>query len=981
MVLAARSYYSLRFGVLSIEEMVTLAARKGHKVLGLADINNTSGVFDFIKSCTQNMIKPLVGMEFQEHDQFLYTILVKNHQGFHEMNRLYSDAQIQAHELPKQAPFCEHYFVIYDVHNAPSNLNSNEYVGIRSYELSKMYLFIQKFDSKKLLILHQPFYNSSKQFETHIHLRAVHFNTLLTHLKDNQTGKRMEKIPDAASFEKYFSEYPFLLENTKELANLCHFDFDFMQSKNLQVFGESHQDDIIMLKNYTYAGLNYRYGKNNTQAVMRIEKELKTIIELGFTSYFLITHDIIRYAQTQQIPHVGRGSGANSIVAYCLGITDVDPLELDLYFERFINPKRSTPPDFDIDFSWKDREHITQYIFTKYGQRAALLGTSNTFKDRSIIRELAKVYGLPKEEIDLLIKQPLNPGNNYAIAHKINALADEIRDFPNIRSIHAGGILISNLPITYFSALDMPPKGFPTVQWDMYVAEDIHLEKLDILSQRGLGHIYEAVEMVAQNQEIKIDIHDTARFKKDPRINQLLAIGETIGAFYIESPAMRGLLKKLRCNNYITLVAASSIIRPGVAKSGMMKEYIKRYHHPDKFEYLHTIIKEQLSETFGIMVYQEDVLKICHHYAGLELADADVLRRLMTGKSRQKGEFERIKDSFFKNSAAKGYPEHVSMELWRQIESFAGYSFSKAHSASYAVESYQSLFLKAYYPLEFIVAVINNFGGFYSRFVYFNEAKRYGAKLEAPDINFSNYTTRLIGSKVYIGFIHMENLEQAFCKQMIDERERNGYFDSFEHFLQRINAGKEQLTLLIRIGAFRFTGESKSALLWKMNFYKQKQEKSRPTQNTKELFNLPYKKFTLPQFKQDKLSNAFDEIEILGFPVELSFFDLLENKYTGEILAQDMLNNTGKTVVMAGILIHIKGVRMSNGKKMNFGSFIDTDGNYFDTTHFAVSLQKYPFSGFGIYALKGKIIKEFEQAILDVTIMKKMNLIADKRFS
>lgn len=324
--------------------------------------------------------------------------------------------------------------------------------------------------------------------------------------------------------------------------------------------------------------------------------------------------------------------------------------------------------------------------------------------------------------------------------------------FPNLRSIHAGGVLISQEPICTYSPLDLPPKGLPTVQWDMYTAEDLSFEKIDILSQRGIGHINDATLMVKQNQNIDLDIHNIHSFKTDPKVKELLRSGDTTGCFYIESPAMRGLLKKLRCDNFITLVAASSIIRPGVARSGMMREYILRFHNPNSFQYLHPVMEEQLKETFGVMVYQEDVIKICHHFAGLDLADADVLRRAMSGKYRSKQEMQKLIDRFFDNCRQKGYPEELTREVWRQIESFAGYSFSKAHSASFAVESYQSLFLKTYYPLEFLTAVINNFGGFYQAPVYFNEARRYGATIEPPCVNRSNYYTCLIGTHIFVGF-------------------------------------------------------------------------------------------------------------------------------------------------------------------------------------------------------------------------------------
>ncbi len=300
-----------------------------------------------------------------------------------------------------------------------------------------------------------------------------------------------------------------------------------------------------------------------------------------------------------------------------------------------------------------------------------------------------------------------------------------------MRSIHAGGILISEEPVSCYTALDMPPKGFPTTQWDMYTAEEIGFEKLDILSQRGIGHIRESAEIILRNRSIDVDVHAIQKFKNDPKIKEYLKTGETKGCFYVESPSMRGLLQKLKCDDYTTLVAASSIIRPGVARSGMMREYIYRFHNPDKFKYLHPVMKEQLEETFGVMVYQEDVLKVCHHFAGLDLADADTLRRAMSGKYRSKQEMKRIVDKFFSNCREKGYSDELTKEVWRQIESFAGYSFSKAHSASYAVESFQSLYLKAHFPLEFMVAVINNFGGFYRTWVYVHEAKRYGADYSA----------------------------------------------------------------------------------------------------------------------------------------------------------------------------------------------------------------------------------------------------------
>ena len=375
-----------------------------------------------------------------------------------------------------------------------------------------------------------------------------------------------------------------MVRNTERLTDECSMQMDFSTVKNKRTFTGSRYDDRLLLEKLALDGMTYRYGKSNTEAQKRVKHELEVIDKLGFSAYFLITWDIIRYSMSRGFYHVGRGSGANSIVAYCLKITDVDPIELNLYFERFINPKRTSPPDFDIDYSWRDRDEVQDYIFKRYGRKhTALLGTITTFRDRSIFRELGKVYGLPKEEIDRLVDYPDAPAHKDEITEKLYTMGNQLLDFPNIRSIHAGGILISEEPITCYTALDLPPKGFPTTQFDMYVAEAIGFEKLDILSQRGIGHINESVDIIRQNRGIKVDVHRVADFKKDEKVNKRLYRGEAIGCFYIESPAMRGLLKKLKCDNYLTLVAASSIIRPGVAKSGMMKEYIKRFHNPGGF--------------------------------------------------------------------------------------------------------------------------------------------------------------------------------------------------------------------------------------------------------------------------------------------------------------------------------------------------------------------------------------------------------------
>ncbi|NOR86334.1 MAG: DNA polymerase III subunit alpha, partial [Bacteroidales bacterium] len=768
-----------------------------------------------------------------------------------------------------------------------------------------------------------------------------------------------------------------LLVNTKRLLSLCKIDFNFTSIKNKATFTGSKEDDRLFLEKLSRDGFHYRYPNAAAQSLKRLDHELEIIDKLGFSAYFLITWDVIRYSMSRDFYHVGRCSGANSLVAYCLRITDVDPIELDLYFERFLNPKRSSPPDFDIDYSWKERDEVIDYIFKRYGRdHTALLGTITTFKSKSIYRELGKVYGLPKEEIDRLVKYPEHELAKNEIIRKIDSLAKLMLGYPNMRSIHAGGILISEEPINQYTALDLPPKNFPTVQWDMYVAESIGFEKLDILSQRGIGHIKEAVDIILENRKKSVDVHAIQEFKEDHAIRETLKKGDTIGCFYVESPAMRQLLKKLRCSDYLTLVAASSIIRPGVARSGMMREYIQRFHRPNGFQYLHPVMENQLKETFGVMVYQEDVLKVCHHFAGLDLADADVLRRAMSGKYRSKKEFQKIVDKFFSNCAAKGYPDSLTKEVWRQIESFAGYSFSKAHSASYAVESYQSLFLKTYYPLEFMTAVINNFGGYYHTWVYFNEARILGAELKLPCVNHSRYKTCLTGHIIYVGFIHIQNLEKKLAYNIGAERELNGPYHGIVDFVSRVSLGLEQMILLIRVGAFHFTGKPKSELLWEVHMILGK-HKQRPQLGS--LFKPSVSKFRLPAFTYIPIEDAYDEMELIGFPLSLSYFDLLQTKFRGDIKSEFLLQYLGRKVRMLGQLVTIKYVKTVRKDYMNFGTFIDDQGHFFDTVHFPNTLKYYPFRGDGIYLILGKVVEEFGFASLEVEKMQKMPLQLDPR--
>ncbi|QNL49775.1 DNA polymerase III subunit alpha [Olivibacter sp. SDN3] len=971
MFLNVHSHFSLRYGTMALETIVETAIKLGITEMVLTDINNSSGCMKFIRLCRKAGIRPIIGMEFRKNGQLLYIAIAKNKEGMREINEFLTDHNLDKTELPDRAPHFTNAYTIYPLSNAPIKLLENERIGIRYTELKKMFRKDLSAIKDRLVALHPVTFGSTLEYRLHSYLRAIDLKTVLSKVEEKDKCHQDEYFISPMDVEKMFGDHPHIIGNTKDLLADCNTDAYHFGKLNRKTFTGSKKDDMALLNKLTCDGMLYRYGPNNKKAQMKIGNELKVVDDLDFSAYFLITYDIIRYSMGKGYYHVGRGSGANSAVAYSLRITDVDPIRLDLYFERFLNPKRSAPPDFDIDYSWDEREDVQDYIFKRYGKsHTALLGTMSTFGDRSVIREIGKVLGLPKAEIDSFTDPTRDAQNkDNPEFKKIMAIHAYMQDMPNQRSIHAGGVLISEEPITYYTALDLPPKGMPTAQWDMYEAEAIGLDKFDILSQRGIGHIKEAANLILFNKKEKVDVHNVQSFLIDDQVNRRLKSGNTIGCFYIESPAMRQLLKKLQCGDYLTLVAASSIIRPGVASSGMMKNYIYYFHHPDEVKYLHPVMEEQLKETYGVMVYQEDVIKVCHHYAGLDMADADVLRRAMSGKYRSKAEFDKLVEKFFQKANEIGRDEETTKEVWRQVSSFAGYSFSKAHSASFAVESYQSLYLKTYYPMEFMVAVLNNYGGFYQRWLYVYELQKTGANVHLPCVNNSMEKVSIKGTDVYLGLIGIQGLDGCYVQRIPEERIRNGAYKNLEDFIKRTGITLEHCITLIRLGALRFIGMTKKALLWNVHQYLG--QKTKPS-NCSELFSTPAKAYKMPDLPDCPLESSYQELELLGYPLTLSMFDLLKTNYRGDLMAADLGRYEGKVVKMVGNYVCEKTVHTKNNKKMWFGTFLDVEGNFFDTTHFPNNTPVYPFRGTGCYLIEGKVVMDFDFPSIEVTRFAKL---------
>jgi DNA polymerase-3 subunit alpha len=973
-LLNCHTYYSLRYGTLGVEELIAYIKQNGYNSFVLTDINTSTAVIETIRQCKEQLVKCCVGIDFRNNITQQYIGIAKNNKGYAELNKHLSQHLHNSSGFEKKAPVFKNAYVIYPLQSYEGQaLLKNEFIGINEQQLKNLPFSPHKHLTKKMVVLQTLTFKNKSGFNAHRLLRAIQNNTLLSKLPKEETANPENTLKLHNLLLKSFADYPQIIKNTEHILKNCSVDFEFgkLANKTLKYYTNSFRGDVEKLKEETYNNLSYRYPNPEPVIFERIEKELGIIEKMNFAAYFLINWDITNYARKQGFVYVGRGSGANSMVAYILKITDVDPIDLDLYFERFINEHRNNAPDFDIDFSWTDRDHMTRYIFERFGyERTALLGSYNTFQFDATVRELGKVFGLPTSEIDKLQsgKAPETLDQLQQLVLKYSHL---IQGFPNHLSIHASGIVISEEPIVTYCATFLPPKGYPTTQFSMLEAEDIGLFKFDILSQRGLGKIHDAVKLIKENQNTEIDIRDIKRFKVDSKINSLLKEGKCIGCFYVESPAMRMLLSKLQAEDYLRLVAASSIIRPGVSKSGMMHEYIERYRNIEKQKAARNALPELydiLKETYGVMVYQEDVIKVAHLFAGLTLAEADYLRRGMSWKFKQQNEFDKVKQKFYNNCFAKKYKPETIDRIWNQIESFANFAFAKGHSASYAVESYQAMYLKAYYPIEYMVATLNNGGGFYRKELYLHEARLNGAEIKNPCVNNSEQLCVVKNQTVYIGLAFIAELETTTTLTLLAERQKNGNYKNPSDFIKRTGISVQQTQLLIRVGAFSFYNSNKKELMWES--YLTSNPGKSPHQ-TPELFETENQKYKLPQLNSTSLDDALDEIELLGFSL-CSPFKLVKEPIKNKLVSADLKKHLGKTVEIIGYLITTKPTRTAKGDKMCFGTFVDIDGAWIDTVHFPAAYKTFPFTGPGCYRIVGLVETEYDFIFINVSHLYRM---------
>ena len=670
----------------------------------------------------------------------------------------------------------------------------------------------------------------------HLVLNAIRLICPVTRVPPGEAADRECYLKPAGAMGELFRDYPYsaapeAVPNTREIAGTCDFRFDLGARLFPVADLPPGETPFSHLTKLCFEGAARRYNPLTSKALDRLHLELDTIERLGFTPYFLVVNEIARFCRERDIPAAGRGSAAGSMVAYVLGITYIDPLEHDLYFERFLSSARDDPPDIDLDVSWCRRDEVLDFIYRRFGRdRVAMICTFATMKARMAVRDVAKAMGLPPDEVDRFSRSipHCRASQIEAVASAIPSCRDLPADrepyrtildtcarldgFPRHLSIHAGGVVIADRPLTDLVPLERATKGFVITQYDMGPIERLGLVKMDILGQKGLSVIEDTAAWAGRNHGVRPDPGGLRR--DDPETLELLCRGRTLGVFQIESPAMRSLLQsvKPRCIEDLTLTIA--LIRPGASGSGMKELFLLRRAGREPVVYLHPDLEPILSESLGTFVYQEQVMKAAVAVAGFTPAEADNLRRSMTHR-RSFGQMETLRERFMAGAAGRGVPGVVAHAVFESLAKFAGYGFPKAHAATYGEFSYQAAYLKAHYPAEFMAAVLANEAGFYHRSVYVEEAKRLGVRVALPDINRSEADFRVRDGALYFGLSRVKCVHRRTVESILAAR-ADFPFTSLSDFLSRVDATEEEAAALIKCGAFDSLENTRPELLWKL---------------------------------------------------------------------------------------------------------------------------------------------------------------------
>ena len=870
--LHVHSQYSMQDGLCDLDDLVKQATKFNMKAIALTDHDGLYGAIQFYKKAKKAGIKPIIGCEIRIKDDqkpretYHLILLVKNKEGYGNLCQIITRAHLSN---PCSIPAIEKDIL---------NKYNKGIIGLSGCDKGEIPLFLsqkkaeqakeaaywyQQVFGKENFYLELSFHGLSKEKEINfklieigkkLNIPLVATNNVHYLQKDQASSQHLlNKIANLGTKERFYhqkletAEYyfkspsemgkiffrvPQALTNSIRIAERCNLELNLGEIHLPAYPLPSSYSARDYLKKLCLKGLKKYYPLPSSEVKKRLQYELKIINQMGFAGYFLIVRDIVRFAKQNNIPvGPGKGSSAGSLVSYLLNITEVDPLKYQLFFERFLNPERIDLPDIDIDFGQLGREKVISYIFKKFGNnRVTHVSTTSTYAARSAIRDAGRALEFLPQEINKIAQlMPIfsSPGVINASLKNIPELkklpqgqeplkslfffAQSIEGKPRHLSVHASSMIISDRPLSEIVPLEVTNQGEIVSQYEKETIKDLGLLKMDILGSRSLTIIKKTLEMLKeQNINInlnKISLNDKATFSA-------LQKGKTLGVFQLESSGMSSLLRRLSPSLLNDVIAALSLYRPGPLDSGMTEHYLKRKRGEEEIDYLHPKLKPILKDTYGVILYQEQVMQVVSTFACLSLGEADLFRRAIS--SRSPVEMERQRDNFLQKAIQQGNTRKEAEKVFCLISKFAHYGFNKAHSTSCALISFVTCYLKVHYPAYYLASLLTYGMGYYSSDRYIQEARRFKVKVLSPDINKSGAGFIVEEGAIRVGLGKIKGMGEKHLKSILSLREKCKSFNSLHDFCCKtisLSIHQPLIENLIKVGVFDFTAYPRSALL------------------------------------------------------------------------------------------------------------------------------------------------------------------------
>ena len=932
-------------------DLVQAAQTHGMPAIGLADHNLLTGAIEFFTTCKQNGIQPVIGLEVDLGHAPL-NLLATSHEGWSNLCRLSSalalrDDPEQPCTLDMLSTYSKDLIALSSEPKALKEIFSDRlYVALRDPSSAASLSDLARTLVLAAVVTHPIYFLSPEQATLQRTLTAIRLNKTISTIPEDAVAPPNAWFMSSPEMETRFKEYPDALAATMEIAERCKFDLPIGKSQMPTVPLPVGVTAAQHLRNKATEGAKHIYGEITPVIQARLDHELEVVARMGFEPIFLIVEDIMDFARQTGVPFSSRGSAASSLVAHCLGITSPDPLRLNLYFERFLNPARTTPPDIDTDLCSRRRDSVIQHVFDTYGSdRVAMVGTINRYRPRSALGDVAKAYGLEPSKVRELASQlphswwarfeeseegkdPPSPFAELRTTHPAQSYqaifddAEAILKVPRHLSMHPGGVIVAPGTLT-----DLVPvmrsggKGVIITQLDLESVEALGLVKIDLLGIRGLTVLGDVAEFIQESQPDRyptpLAVLDSTP-SDDPATAQRIEKGETIGCFQIESPGMRATLREIHARSEDDIMAALALYRPGPLSGGLKDAFVRRFKGEEQVKHLHPALAPLLDETFGVILYQEQVLRIANELAGFSLAEADLLRRAMShfdpGKKMQELEKKFVGQAQEKS----GVPLEIGGRIWEMMAAFAGYGFPKAHAASYASVAWRSAWCKSYFPAEFMAAVLANWGGYYSQRVYLSEARRIGLIVRPPHVNYSvhNFSVKKLADSdqraLFMGLDQVKELTQRTIKRIM----QFSPFVSLEDFLTRVDPRAQEADNLARVGALDGLGKIPSILRRLQNGGWQ--------QNQMSLFE--WTDTSEEDWTLEQKVNA--QLEILGASLDAHPLELVSEKIiaAGAISTLEAAERIGRRVTVAGVRQTSHRSRTAKGDSMLFLTLEDLDG-------------------------------------------------------